>query len=446
MFVDQVSSANLLLAFIYTIGAVFVLFVVLGLGFIDAGLVRQRNVLETWIQKFTASVVGGFGTLFLGYAIWQWQFYAAFGIANPYVQAIKDWWIGGPDAGTPSILLNSTAVPTADTQQVFLVFFVTFTMATMALIHSSSVERIKSAPLYAMSLIIGLFLSPLVGLLCWGPLSPLTNSGLHDFEGVFPLYIFSGTWSLILAWRLGPRIGALSKHDSGLKPTPSNHSLVAAGVMLIMIAIPFIALGSTWIIPDKGVYGIAFSQTGLGLIIVNIFCALLSGGVVGGIIARIRKEVPWIFFGPIAGAVISGTLFDVGTPIECLAFGAFGPLVALGTAKLVAALGIDEPKVVVLALGPGIVGAILVGFVCWGTPTGGFPGLSGSYALGHAQITPLWQLAGVVVTMLISGIPALILCFLFENTCGLRISHEAEVAGLDATYWGIPNAGDDLNA
>jgi ammonium transporter, Amt family len=445
MFADQVSTDNLLMAFIYTVGAVFVLFVVLGLGFIDAGLVRHRNVLDTWVQKFTAAIIGGFATLLFGYAIWQWQFYQAFGIPTPFIQAIKDWWIGGPDSGTASIFLNSTNVPNADTQQVFLVFFVTFTMATMALIHSSAVERVKGTPFYVMAAVIGLVLSPLVGLLCWGPLSPLTNSGLHDFEGVFPLYIFSGTWSLILAWRLGPRRGAFGPDSKGLKPTPGNFSLVAVGVMLIIIAIPFIALGSTWIIPGKGVYGISFTQTGIGLILINMFCALLTGGVVGSIIAHLRKEVPWLFFGPIAGAVMSGTLFDIGTPIQCMIFGALGPIIALITSKIVISLKIDEPKVVPLAFGPGIAGAILVGFVRWGTPTGGFAGLTAPYALGHAQITPLWQLAGVVATMLISGIPALVLCRVFEKTSGLRISEETEFGGLDKATWGVANMADDLS-
>jgi ammonia channel protein AmtB len=127
-------------------------------------------------------------------------------------------------------------------------------------------------------------------------------------------------------------------------------------------------------------------------------------------------------------------------------FGALGPVVALATASLVRRIGIDEPKVVPLALGPGIVGAILVGFLHWGTPTGGFPGMVGAYALGHAQISPWWQLTGVVVTMLVSGIPAFVLCLIYEKSGGLRVTPEAEIAGLDQTHWGAANSGDDLSS
>ncbi len=444
MFAEQMKLDNLTFAFVYAVGAVSVLFVVIGLGFIDMGLVRARNVLDTWVQKFTAAVFAGFGTLLVGYAIWQYQFYIAFAVPDPLVQVFKDWWIGGSAASSMSIKLDPKAVPEADIQQIFLVFFVTFSMATAALIHSSVIERIKGLPLCVMSFLIGLVFSPVVGYLCWGPLSPLTNSGTHDFEGVFPLYIFSGTWAFILSWRLGPRLGALTSHPEGLKPVPSNQALVALGVLFIFVAIPFVSIGSTWVFPDKAVYGISMAQTGFGLILINIFSAMLTGGVVGALIGWTRKDVSWVFLGPIAGAVISGTLFDIGTPLECMVFGGLGPIVAFATSRLVHAIGIEEPKVVPLALGPGIVGAILVGFVHWGTPTGGFPGLDGAMAPGHATITPYWQLMGVLATVAVAAVPALILCFFFEMTTGLRVSAEDELKGLDDANWGASNFGDDL--
>lgn len=444
MFVEQLKLENLTFAFVYAVGAVSVLFVVMGLGLIDMGLVRARNVLDTWVQKFTAAIIAGFGTLFIGYAIWQYQFYIAFAVPDPLIQAFKDWWIGGGATSSLSVKLDPKVVPEADIQQIFLVFFVTFSMATAALIHSSVIERIKGVPFCVMAFLIGLVFSPVVGYLCWGPLSPLTNSGTHDFEGVFPLYIFSGTWALVLSWRLGPRLGALKSHPDGVKPTPSNQALVALGVLFIFIAIPFVSIGSTWVLPDKGVYGISMTQTGIGLILINIFSAMLTGGVIGALIGWTRKDVSWVFLGPIAGAVISGTLFDIGTPLQCMVFGGLGPIVAFATSRLVHGLGIEEPKVVPLALGPGIVGAILVGFVHWGTPTGGFPGLEGALAAGHATITPYWQLMGVIATMVVAGVPALLLCFFFEMTTGLRVSTEAELKGLDDTNWGASNFGDDL--
>ncbi|GII23427.1 ammonium transporter [Planosporangium mesophilum] len=444
-FPEQVSTEVLLLAFLYTLAAFAVIVVILGLGLIDMGLVRRRNVLDTWVQKITAAMIGGVGTLLGGYAIWQWSFNQAFGVPDPLRTAVKDWWIAGSLASTPAVHIDPKIAPEADVLQVFLVFFVTFSMAAMALIHTGVVERAKARPLYIMSFVVGAVLSPLVGYLCWGSVSPLTNRGVHDFDGVFPLYVFAGTWVLVMAWRIGPRLGAFTPHASGAKPVPHNVGFVAAGVLLITFAAPFVALGSGYAVPGKGFFGISYTESGFGLVVTNVIAGLIGGGLMGAAIAYKRREPSWTFLGPIAGMVINGTLFDVGTPLKCLLVGLLGPLVGLGTTAVLRRLRIDEPKVLPLAFGPGIVGAILTGFIAWGTPTGGFPGLEGEYALGHAVITPWWQLVGVLAAMATAGIPCLIMCLVFERFGGLRVSEETEVIGLDAAHWGTTNFGDDLD-
>jgi ammonium transporter, Amt family len=444
-FNEQASTNWILSTFIYTVGAVAVVLVIAGLVFVDKGLVRRRNVLDTVIQKIGAAMIGGLGTLLIGYPIWQWQFNQAFGVPSPLWQAVKDWWLGGALTGTPSRYIDPKLLPEADVQQIFLVFFVTFSMATMALVHTGVVERIKPLPLYVMSFVMGALLSPLVGYLCWGSLSPLTLRGTHDFDGIFPLYITAGTFVLVLAWRVGPRLGAFRPHSSGARPASHNAAFVGVGVLLILFALPFVTIGSGYIVPDDGFYGISMTRTGIGLVIVNVFAAVLGGAAMGLLLAYRRRESTWALLGPLAGVVMCGTVFDVGTAWECLLVGAVGPLVALGTAALLRTAGIDDPKVVPLALGPGVVGALLCGFLEWGTATGGYLGLDGKYAVGVGEITPWWQLAGIVATMLVSGVPALVMCLVFEKLGGLRVPEQAEVDGLDATQWGVSNFADDLD-
>ncbi|NMI01953.1 ammonium transporter [Pseudonocardia acidicola] len=443
-FPDQVSSDAVLTTFIYLVAAAAVILVVLGLGLIDMGLVRRRNVLDTWIQKITAAMVGGASLMLGGYALWQWQFNQALGVPHPLLQALQDWWIGGHVTDTAAGLLDPKAVPEADVLQIFLIFFVTFAMATMALIHTGVVERIRPLPLYVMSFVIGAVLSPLTGYLCWGSVSPLTNRGVHDFDGIFPLYIFAGTWVLVLACRIGPRLGAFSSHSSGARPVPHHLGFVGAGVLLITFAIPFVAIGSGNLIPGQGFFGISFTDSGLGLVVENVFAALFGGGLMGALIAYRRRDPSMALLGPLTGLVICGTLFDIGNPVKCLLLGLAGPLVGLGTSMLLRRLRIDEPKVVPLALGPGIVGALATGFIEWGTRTGGYPGLDGAYALGHATITPWWQLVGVVATMTTAAIPCFLLCLIFEKTGTLRVSEQTEIVGLDIATWGVSNFGDDL--
>ena len=440
---DQVNLDYLYSDLLYTLGGLAVLLVVLALGFIDMGLVRRKNVLDTWIVKITAGLIAGLGTIVVGYALWQWSFNQAFGVPNPLGQAIKDWWIGGRFQTTYAGNIDPKVLPEADVLQVFVVFFATFSIATMALIHSGVPERVRPRALYSMALVIGLILSPLVAYFCWGPVGPLTNRGTHDFDGIFPLYIFSGTWVLVMAWRLRPRLGTFLPHRSGTAPKAGNAGLVAVGVLLIMFALPFIVLGSTFVIPGTGVFGISFTSSGWGVIVINLIVSFCGGSVTGAYIAYRRREPMWALLGPIAGSVICGTLYDVGTPVEVLILSLFGPPVALLTAALVRRAGLDEPKVIPLALGPGIVGAIAVGFIAWGTKTGGYPGLQGDYALQHSEITPWWQLAGVATTMAIAAIPCLIMCLLFERFGGLRVTEQEEIAGMDQTFWGVDNYDDE---
>lgn len=442
-FPEQASTNWIMAAFIYAVGAMAVVLVVAGLVLIDMGMVRRRNVLATVVQKFGAAMVGGLGTLLIGYPIWQWQFNQAFGIPSPFAQAVKDWWLGGTFTNTASRYIDPALLPEADVLQIFIVFFVTFTMAAVALFHTAVVERIKPLPLYVMSFVIGAVISPLIGYLCWGSLSPLTLRGTHDFEGVFPLYILAGTFALVLSWRVGPRLGAFAEHHSGARPTASNAGLVALGVLIILFALPFISIGSGFIVPDVGFFGISFTESGIGIMMTNLVSAALGGGMVGLLLAYGRRDYSSALLGPIAGVIICGTLLDIGEPWVCLLLGGCGPLVALGTGALVRRLGIDDPKVVPLALGPGIVGAIATGFIEWGTPTGGYIGLEGDYAVGVAEITPWMQLAGVGATVLVAGLPALVMAFLFERFGGLRVSEEEELAGIDLTEWATANHSDD---
>jgi ammonia channel protein AmtB len=441
LFKEQVTVDFMLFAFVYTAGVCAIILIVLGLGLVDTGLVRRQNVVNTWVQKITASFIAGAGLMLGGYGFWMWQFNSAFGVPDPLRTALGDWWFGGQFATNPAATIDPAKLAEADVMQVFVPFFATFAMATMALIHSGVVERMRSRPLYVMSFVVGAVLSPLAGYLCWGSLSPLTNRGVHDYDGVFPLYIFAGTFALILAWRLKPRLGAFTPHPSGARPMAHAPGAVAIGVFIILFAKPFVTVGSGYMIPGLGYFGISMTTSGIGLVMINWLCGVSAGAITGAILAYRLKNATYAFLGPVCGLVICGALFDVGTPWKCFVLGALGPVVCYGTAVLLRRLGIDEPKVVPLALGPGIVGAIATGFLAWGTKTGGYPGLEGEYAFQHAEITPWWQLVGVVTIVLLAGIPALLMALFFERFGGgLRISPEVEIAGQDPALWDIEGA------
>lgn len=203
-FGSQVSNDTLTQDLFYGLASVCLILVVMAVGLIDGGLARRKNLLDTWVTKLVCAILAGGAFLFIGNGIWNWQFYSALAIPNPLGQAIKDWWIGGPNMTTFAQGLDPKLTPSADVFQVFVLFFVAYGAVMGALIHSAGLERVKRVPLYILSIIAGGIAMPFMTYLTWGSASALTNGGLHDYLGVYSLYIFIGTWALILAWRAGP--------------------------------------------------------------------------------------------------------------------------------------------------------------------------------------------------------------------------------------------------
>jgi ammonia channel protein AmtB len=307
-----------------------------------------------------------------------------------------------------------------------------------ALLHSAGLERVKAAPMYILSFLAGGLVIPILLYFTWGSTSPLTNRGTHDFIGVFSLYIFLGVWGLILAWRAGPRLGAFEPHSKTIGPIPHNLGLSAAGVGILLFAAPFAFLGCGYLVPGSGYFGISLTTSGFGIVVLNIFMAYIGGILAGALISYKTKNPIMILLGPVAGYIGAGASLDIAKPWEILLIAAGGAFVVYWTYLLMYRIRIDEKKIVPLALGGGIYGALIAGIVGWGDKTGGYFGLTGVYAPQHATINLGWQALGVLVTVVIAGVSGLIFIILLEKTIGLRVSPKVEIAGLDESYWQAP--------
>ena len=437
-FGQQVTNGTLTQDVFYGLASVCLILVVMAIGLIDGGLVRRKNLLDTWITKLACAVLAGGAFLIVGYGIWNWQFNSAFGIPNPLSQSIKDWWIGGHNMNTYAQNLDPKIVPEADVFQVFVLFFVAYAMVIGALIHSAGLERVKSAPLIILSVIGGGLAMPFMTYLTWGSASFLTNNGTHDYLGVFSLYIFIGVWALIIAWRAGPRLGAFTPDSRTIGPVPHNMGMSASGVALLLFAVPFLAIGCGYFVPGQGYFGIAMSTSGIGIVMINV-AAAFAGGLLGGALLSWWKHNPlFILLGPVAGYVGAGTVLDVLHPWVVLLIALFAPIPLYLTYLGLLRLKIDEKKIVPLGLGCGLYSAVVGGFVAWHTKTGGYFGLTGHYGFQHAQIGPGMQLAGAGVTIGIAAISGLVLVVGLEKTIGLRVSEKQELEGLDVGAWLYP--------
>ncbi|PUA19696.1 ammonium transporter [Glaciimonas sp. PCH181] len=425
-FAEQISAQAYISDIFYIIACMGAFLVIVALALIDAGTVNAKHLVDTLAQKIVSAFIGGTSCMIAGYAIWNWQFNQAFGIPNPLQQSLSDWWLFGPNMNTYAQNLDNTTVPGADTQQIFVVFFFAYAAVIGSFVHSMGLGRMKPSACYILSAVAGGLLMPIMTYLTWGPASPLSNNGLHDFVGSFSLYMFVGVWSLILSWRLGPRLAST---------TSFNGHMFGSGALVLMIAIPMFVLGCGFLEPGVGYFGITNTTSGIGIVFINIFMAF-SGGAISGAVIAYRKHKPvYIFLGPIAGYITCTALFDIAAPWQCFVAAASGPWVMRAGAALMTKYDLDDQKIVPVALGPSILSVLLAGIIGAGVATGGVAGATGDYALQHAHISFGMQCIGILVTLVIAGGSGLILVFAIEKTIGLRVASTIEQDGMDVWYW-----------
>ena len=443
IFPEQVSVETFADNLLYVLAASAVVLVVAGLILIDLGTAKRRNVLDLTVQRFVGFLIGTLSYFIVGYAIWIWQFNEAFAVPNALWEAIQAWWLGGDALNTYAQNLDPALFPAHNTFQIFAAFLAVYAGFVCVLVHFAGAERLKALPYYIMCVGIGGVAYPFTLYLTWGSVSPLTTRGTHDFIGIFVAYIFAGTFGLMLAKRLGPRAGVFKPHPTlGDRGEPYNLGLTTVGVTLLLFAIPFIALGCGYWIPDLGYFGISLTTSGLGVVFNNVFIAYAVGGVVGGLIAYRTGNVIHALLGPLAGYVAGNAALDVVSTWEMALIALFAPFVVWAVYEWLRRNEIDETKIIPLGLGAGIYGALVVGFVAWGDKTGGYFGITeGTYAFQGAEINPLWQLIGIAATMGIAVVAGVVLIYGLDKVMGLRVPDEEEVEGLDEVSWHVSTGG-----
>jgi hypothetical protein len=97
---------------------------------------------------------------------------------------------------------------------------------------------------------------------------------------------------------------------------------------------------------------------------------------------------------------------------------------------------IDEHKLIPLFLGVASYGILIAGVLNWGTPGGGYFGVTeGDYAFQHAEVNLLWQAIGLAVCIAAGLATGALVSAMFGGR--LVESEERQVTGADANYWEI---------
>ena len=246
----------------------------------------------------------------------------------------------------------------------------------------------------------------------WSPDGWLASLGVLDFAGGTVVHINAGVTGLACVIMLGERKGY------GTDPIfPHNLALTITGAALLWVGWFGFNAGSA--LSAGGLAGLAFANT---------HCAAATAALTWMAIewaARGKASVLGIASGAIAGLVAVtpaagyvgiGAALVIGVAASLACFGAVVGLKSwFGYDDSLDAFGIH-------AVG-GIVGALLTGVFA-------------STAIGGVEGSITAQLIGIGACAAYSLVVSLVLLMLISVTIGLRVSEEAEAAGLDVSTHG----------
>ena len=458
-FPDQVTTNSLLQNLIYASGTVGAIMILAGLVMVDSGGVRRVNVFAAAIEKMVGFFIGFVVYFLIGFAIWNWQYYVAFGIEDAYWQSIKDWWLGGSFAND----LAQTVDPAADggmgaalnNQQIFIFFLACFAGIVNVLIHLAVTERMKPAAYYVIC-VVAAVVSSVMSWLTWGSTGPLTNAGFHDFFGIGFVYLFPAGMALVLVRKVGSRPGMYEPHPKVPEYRSYNLGLTTAGVAVIFAGLPMVILSCLFFYGGEGFEAFAVSvtmaDTSVGVAFNNLGLAWAGGALTGAALAYWKRSYIYLLLGPLGGYVACAPAFDVYKPWQTLLVAMGAPIACYAVYEFSQARRWDEHKLTPLFLGAGSYGLIMLGLVSWGVDKGGHFFLTeGDYAFQNSEINVFMQLIGLVVVVGAGIVTAWVCAFILERTTGLKLTEEEQVAGVDKGDWDLesdlePVVGDGVPA
>jgi Amt family ammonium transporter len=403
-----------------TIAAVLVLFMLAGLLCLEAGMSRMKNVGTLVPKALISMAVAAIAYYAVGFAF-------AFG--------------NGDILGTTGFLLRAYGDP----QEAFGImglsdalieskwlFQFAFCAVCLAIVWGSTLERIKFHAHAIFALVFAAIIYPLASHWVFGGGWLQTSIGMQDFAGSTAVHLVGATGALAALIVLGARRGKFAP-DGTPRPIP-GHSMLVLGLGMFILLIGWFGFnaGSTLGVTD-GRFAEVAMVTMLGA----------AGGILGAyastVVLQRTVDIGMVCNGLIAGLVAitapSGYVENWAAPI----IGVVGGLIVVPSIILIERK-LDDPVGVLSAHGiAGIWGTISCGlftaprfaeYAGIGNADGGLL-YSGSFAqLGY-------QALGVVVVFALVLALCLGTWYAIAKTIGLRVSAEAEIAGLDISEHGM---------
>ena len=393
------------------LAAILVFFMNLGFAAVESGFARAKNTVNILSKNFIVFAVSSLGFLLLGWGL-------MFGGDNPFIGTENIFILGSADTSFYNDTLTSS-VPFWGK-----VFFQLVFCGTAATIVSGAVaERIKYISFIIFSFVLTLVIYPIVGHWIWGG-GWLADLGFMDFAGDTVVHSVGGWAALSGAMILGPRIGKYGKDGKPRAIPGHNMSLAVIGLFVLWLGWFGFNPGSTMSFQQPAdVMHILFTTN------TSAIAAVLTSTIASWIIIG-KPDLGMTINGCLAGLVaITGSCAYVTIEVSLLIGAISGVLVVL-LVGFFDKLKIDDPVgATSVHLGCGVFGTICVGlFAREGVTT--LSTTNGLFYGGGFDLLGV-ELLGIVAVGAFVFASSSVIWLVLKKTCGIRVSAEEEIAGLD---------------
>ncbi len=396
---NAVSEVGFTVSNIWILIATAMVFVMhLGFASLEAGFVRQKNVVNILFKNIMIVAIGllsyyiiGFNLMYPGGEPGGFFGFAGFGLSMPDGAAGLIDYAGG-----------------AYGYHTDFIFQAMFAATCCTIVSGAVAERIKLMPFLIFCLLFVTLSYPITGMWKWGQ-GWLDQLGFYDLAGSTLVHSVGGWGALAGIILLGPRSGKYT--DKGIKPIP-GHSMPLATIGVLLLWFGWFGFNAGSVLSaDPGAVSLVFMTTAMAA------AAGALGAFVTSTLMFRNYDLSMALNGILGGLVGITASADGVTGTEAILIGLIcGVLIPLAV-TFFDRLKLDDP-----------VGATSVHLVCgiWGTIA---VALFGNYGDGVGTMQA--QLIGIAAIGAFTFTFAFAVFGLLKLLMGIRVSREEEFSGLD---------------
>ena len=375
-----------------------------GFALLEAGFVRSKNAVSIIAKVMIDILFGGVAFYLVGFGI-------AYGKSNGYWAF--DFGISKEDLGLGLTISNS----------LFWFIQMGFAVAAISIVSGGVAERMKMWSYAVFVTIFCAVMYPLAAHWVWNPNGWLAVQGFNDFAGSAAVHAMGGFAALAGAIVLGPRLGKYNE-DGSINAIP-GHNLTLSAVGAFMLWFGWFGFNPGSTLGAVGKWELICS------VATNTFLASAAGGIstICYTFLRYKKvDITMVINGVLAGLVAITAGCNVVSPNSALIIGLVAGTLVDMAVVIIDNFKIDDPVGAIAVHGiNGFFGTIAVGL---------FSEKNGLFITGETGQL-LIQFIGVAVISVFSFVLTFTIFKVLKATMGIRLSHKAESAGIDAVEFGV---------